>query len=95
MSINWDKFEETINSAIEDSSKKTDEKLASKISSVTMLTDEDIVSMFPEQSDIKKLTKLMKIVKSAENKNTKINKVVDNVEDFAGIIITLLDKYRI
>jgi len=48
--------------------------------------------MFPDPSDVKKLAELMAIVKSAEEKNLKIGKIIKNSENFAGIIMTLLSK---
>jgi hypothetical protein len=38
------------------------------------------------------VAELMKIVHSAEARNTKINKIVKNAENFAGIILDLLKK---
>ena len=35
----------------------------------------------------------MKIVKSGEDRNNKINKIVANSEKFAGIVVTLLAKF--
>jgi len=35
----------------------------------------------------------MKIVKGADSRNNKINTIVKNAEEFAGIIVTLLEKY--
>ena len=92
MPIDWNDLEKNIDKAADSAAKKTDEKLASKISSITRLTDDEIVELFPEPSDVKKLFELMKIVKSGENRNNKINKIVDNSEKFAGIVVTLLGK---
>ena len=92
MAIDWDKIDAEVDGIIEQAANATDEKLASKISSVTRLTDEEIMELFPEPVDVKKLKELMKVVKSAEDRNTKVNNIVANVEDFAGIIITILGK---
>lgn len=92
MAIDWDKFDAEVDDIIEQAANATDEKLASKISSITRLTDEEIMELFPEPADVKKLKELMKVVKSAEDRNTKVNNIVANVEDFAGIIITILGK---
>jgi len=92
MAIDWDKIDAEVDGIIEQAANATDEKLASKISSVTRLTDEEIMELFPEPADVKKLKELMKVVKSAEDRNTKVNNIVANVEDFAGIIITILGK---
>jgi len=92
MAIDWDKIDAEVDGIIEQAANATDEKLASKISSVTRLTDEEIMELFPKPADVKKLKELMKVVKSAEDRNTKVNNIVANVEDFAGIIITILGK---
>ena len=34
----------------------------------------------------------MKIVKSSEDRNIKINKIVSNSEEFSGVVLTLLTK---
>ncbi len=93
MPIDWDNFESDLNDAIDDSVTITDAKLAAKVSSVTRMTDEEISEFFPEPADLQRLTKLMKIVKSAEDQNTKVNKIVENTEEFADIIVTLLNKF--
>ncbi len=93
MPIDWDNFETDLNDAIDDSVTITDAKLAAKVSSVTRMTDEEISEFFPVPADLQRLTKLMKIVKSAEDQNTKVNKIVENTEEFADIIVTLLDKF--
>ncbi len=93
MSIDWDKFDSDLGDIIDESAKKTDMQLASKISSITKMTDEEIVQLFPQPADVKKLTELMKIVHSADDRNNKVNKIVSNAEDFGGIVLTLLGKF--
>ncbi|MFO7962738.1 MAG: hypothetical protein R6U50_02345 [Desulfobacterales bacterium] len=92
MPLNWEKFEKDVNTAVKTSGKVTDQKLASKMSSVTRLTDDEIQKLFPTPTDAKRLFELMKIVKSASHRNTKIKEIVLNAERFAGIIVTLLSK---
>lgn len=93
MAIDWDQFDKDVEKAIEQAAQKTDEKLATRISSVSRLTDEEIVELFPDPADVKKLKDLMKVVKSAEDRNTKVNKIVANAEEFGGIVLTLLAKF--
>ena len=92
MAIDWDKFDQDVNSVIKDAAEKTDKKLASKMSSVTRLTDDEIMELFPEPADVKKLKELIKVVKSADDRNKKVNKIMANIEDFGSIIIPLLEK---
>ena len=91
MAINWDEID--LDEIIEDEANKTDEELASKISSLTRMTDTEVNELFPNPSDTKKLVELMKIVKSSEDKNTKINNIVANTQEFSGVILTLLGKF--
>jgi hypothetical protein len=92
MPINWDKFQSDIDGLVDDAGERTDAKLASRISSVTRLTDEEVKKLFPDPADVKKLAELMEIVKKAGDRNEKVNKIVANIEEFGGIVVTLLGK---
>jgi len=92
MAIDWQKFQSNVDQAVEDAGTRTDAKLAGQISSVTRLTDEEIKNLFPDPADVKKLAELMEIVKKAGDKNEKLNRIVANIDDFAGIVLTLLGK---
>ena len=81
-----------IDAIASDAAKKTDDSLASEISSLTRLKDEEIKQLFPKKEDLAKVVELMKIVSSADSQNKKVNKIVENAEKFAGIIVTLLGK---
>ena len=93
MPVDWDKFDSEMGTIIEDSASATDEILASRISSVTRMTDEEVQKLFPDPADVEKLIELMKIVKSSQRRNTKVKKIVSNAEDFGGIVLTLLQKF--
>ncbi len=93
MPIDWNSFDTYLDDAINDSVSETDDILAGKISSLTRMTDAEIQELFPVPADAQKLVNLMQIVKSADDQNTKINKIVDNSKEFAGIIVKLLDKF--
>lgn len=93
MPIDWDEFDSDIDTIIEESADATDNKLASKISSITRMTDEEVKELFPNPADTKKLTELMKIVQSTEDRNSKVNKIVSNAGEFGGIVLTLLAKF--
>jgi hypothetical protein len=93
MAIDWDKFQADVDDAIAQAGKRTDAKLAGKVSSITRLTDEEIEKLFPEPADVKKLAELMEIVKNAGDRNQKINQIVSNIESFGGIVFTLLQKF--
>lgn len=93
MAIDWDKFQDELDTIIEDASEKTDKKLAGKISNITRMTDEEVEELFPKPADVKKLAELMEIVKQAGDRNDKINKIVADADKFGGIILTLLGKF--
>lgn len=93
MPVNWGEFDNEVDGAIERGAQATDDQLASRISSLTRMTDDEIIELFPVPGDVKKLGDLMKIVKSAENKNAKINNIVNNAEEFGGVMLTLLTKF--
>lgn len=92
MAINWDNFDETVALAAKDSSAETNQALVSEISSITRLTDKEIQELFPTVSDTKRLGELMKIVKSGESRNDKVNRIVSNSEELGGVILSLLTK---
>lgn len=93
MPIDWDEFDKDLDTTITESADETDQKLASKISSITRMTDDEVMELFPKPADAKKLAELMKIVKSAQNRNDKINNIVANAQEFSGVILTLLNKF--
>lgn len=90
MAIDWEAFQATIDAEIEAAATSTSASLASRSSSITRLTDEEVVVLFPTPADIQKLKNLMEIVKSAENEHTKLNRLVDNIGELGGIAIKLL-----
>lgn len=93
MPINWEQLDSDIDTAITAGVAATDDKLASRISSITRMTDNEIKELFPAPADAKKLADLIKIVKSAEDRNTKITQIVSNAEKFGGVVLTLLQKF--
>ena len=93
MPIDWDQVQRDLEEIVAAGAHRADERLASKISSYTRMTDADVKELFPEPADALKLGQLMKVVKAAEDRNAKINTIVGNVEKFAGVIVTLLDRF--
>jgi len=92
MSINWESFDENLHHATNESADAVDTKLASHISSITRLTDDEVNELFPEPADLKNLAALLKVVKSAETRNKKVSSIIENSEEFAGVALTLLTK---
>ena len=93
MPIDWDKFQSELDDSIEAAGEKTDRKLAGQIASITRLTEEDVQRLFPDPADVKKIAALMEIVKGSTAQNEKINAIVSNIKDFAGVAVTLLAKF--
>ena len=93
MPINWTNFQNELDVLIDDAGERTDIRLAGKISTITRMTDEEVKKLFPDPADVKKLAELMQIVKTAGDRNDKVNKIVANIEDFGGIVLTLLGKF--
>ena len=91
--IDWDGFDEKVKEASKKAAKRTDDQLALQLASITSLTQKEIQEIFPEKADVEKLSELMQIVKSSTSRNNKINKIVDDSEKFAGIIVDVLAKY--
>jgi hypothetical protein len=93
MPVNWDELDGEIDSIIDEAAGATDQRLASRISSITRMTDDEVQELFPDPADVKKLSELMRIVKSSEDRNKKINRIVSNAEDFGGVVLSLLQKF--
>ena len=92
MSIDWDAFEKNVKIDARDAANKTNDKLSSRISSVTKLTNEEIKELFPISADAEQLALLIKAVKTADNKNKKISEIMTNSEQVAGILVRLIDR---
>ena len=93
MPIDFDKLDAEMDGIINESAEATDLKLASMISSVTRMTDDEVLELFPNSGDVKKLKDLMMIVKSGGDRNDKVRRIVSNAEGFGDVILTLLNKF--
>ncbi|HSI69917.1 MAG TPA: hypothetical protein VK941_06780 [Gillisia sp.] len=90
--IDWDKFSRDVKEASTEAATKTDRDLAVEMASITSLTQEEVLEIFPEKTDMEDFSELMKIVKSGTSRNEKINKIVENSERFGNVVISLLGK---
>ena len=77
---------------MEEAKEKTDNKLASEISSVSRLTDAEVKKLFPDKASAAAFIELMTIVKSSDDRNKKVNRILDNGKKFGGIVLDLLGK---
>lgn len=94
MAINWADVEAHADADLGAAKDRTDVKLASKISSITSMTDEEVQRLFPEPADAKRLAALMQIVQSSDTQNRKVDQLVSNIQNLAGTVITLLGRLR-
>ncbi len=92
MPIDWDKFESDVDKAITSTGEDTSQELASQISSVTRLTDEEIQTLLPVPEDVRKMAELIKIVKSAEGDNVKARRLMENIQELGEVTIKIIDK---
>jgi hypothetical protein len=86
MPFDWD----AIDRAVKDASKATDDQLASRVSSLTSLTDDDIKALFPNQGDVQKVAKLMSIVNATASENERANALAANIQQLAPVALRLL-----
>ncbi|GAV19377.1 hypothetical protein MMIC_P0311 [Mariprofundus micogutta] len=89
MPIDWD----AMGDAVDTAAIETDEQLASKISSLTRMNDEEIQDLFPEKADKQKLIELMQLVNASTDENTRTVRLVDNIQDLAGTAVKLLARF--
>lgn len=89
MPIDWD----AIDSALDEAKEESDEALATRISSLTKMTDAEVQELFPSLDEKKKLAELMRIVNSATAENEKVNRLADNIETVGSAVIRLLVRF--
>lgn len=93
MPVDWKTLAKELDAALDRAGDTADIKLRSLVSSLTRLTDEEVQRLFPKPADVDKLKRLMEIVKSAEERNTKIINLKNNIEDLAETAIKLLEVF--
>lgn len=76
--------------SLQGSAKKTNAELASEISSLTRLKDEEINAIAPHPPEKEKLLKLLEIVDNASNENEITASLQDNLSQLSGTVIRLL-----
>jgi hypothetical protein len=91
--IDWDKFDSDADEAIENAANAADanKKIASRLSSLTRLSDDEIAGIIASPADAKTLASLMKIVQSATDHNTKINRIIAGGEDMVRIFMKVTE----
>lgn len=72
--------------------KQTDDTFASKVSSLTRLTDDEIKEITPNALDKERLTTLLGIVADATKSNNEKAEAIRNIKGLAEIAVPLLMK---
>jgi len=72
--------------------KKTREKFADKISSLTSFTATEVEELFPKKTDQEELKELIKIVDEATDDNTKKAKLITNIRKISGAVLKVAKK---
>jgi hypothetical protein len=75
---------------LDGAAKKTDAELASQISSLTRLKDEEINALAPHPPDKEKLLKLLEIVDSATDENEAAAALQENLAALSGIVVRVV-----
>ncbi len=90
MSIDFGRLRRQAQRAARDARRRTDEKLASSVSSLTVFTDEEVRELFPRPADVERLARLMEIVKSSDSDNRRLMRLKDNIDELGGTVLKLL-----
>jgi hypothetical protein len=77
---------------IDEAEKLTDEQTDSRLSSLIKLTDSELSELCPKKPDKVRLAELMMVVREAKNENEKRDKIIENINVFAGTIVGILNK---
>lgn len=83
-----DEFNDILNQA----EKMTNDQLKDKIAAITRLTAEDLQKIAPTVEDKNKLLGLIQIVRSTADDNDKKAQILANIEQYAGIILSIAGK---
>ena len=54
------------------------------------LTDQELQALLPRRVDKQRAAELMALVDSAASHNTKVAKLIENIDHFAGVAVKLL-----
>jgi hypothetical protein len=68
----------------------TNRALADEISSLTVLTEEDVERLLPRKADKEQFGALMAIVAAATDENTKVAALRDNLDNVGGVLVKIL-----
>jgi hypothetical protein len=71
---------------------RTDGRLASRIASVSRLTEDEVAALFPKPADVERLKQLLMIVKSAGQENEKTRLLMGRMDQLGGVVVRLLGR---
>ena len=75
--------------ALDEAENMTNEQLASKITSIVKISQQNLQTFFPAKVDKEKLYTLIKIVRSSADENKKKQEIISKIGDYVGTILTL------
>lgn len=87
MALDWSGVD--IDGAINRAADATDRQLASQISSITRLTDEEVAELCPEPADAKALQNALEILGAATDYNSKVARIMNGGEKLVKMAIKL------
>jgi hypothetical protein len=76
-------------------SERTKKVFANKISSLTILTSDEVQKLFPEKADRKELDTFLKIVNEDIDDKLKKIKLIENIEKVGGAILKIGKKFMV
>lgn len=85
MGSNWEEIRKK-------AKKQTDKTFASKVSSLTRLTDDEIKEITPNAIDKERLATLLEVVTDATKSNNEKAEAIRNINGLAEIVVPLLLK---
>lgn len=88
--IDWAQFSKAAANDAANAAAQTDDQLAGRIASVSRLSVDEVKALFPAKGDAANVAKLLAIVKGATSQNDKIAQLKANIDQLAGVMVTLI-----
>ncbi len=88
--IDWAQFSKDTANAAANAAAQTDDQLAGRIASVSRLSVDEVKVLFPTKGEAAEAAKLLAIVKGATSQNDKIAEFKGNIDELAGVAVTLI-----
>jgi hypothetical protein len=73
-----------------EAAESTNRALTDEISSLTFLTEDDVERILPRKIDKEHFGRIMAIVASSTNQNTKVAALKENLDEVGGVLLKVL-----